>query len=533
MNIKLDAYKDDGKTPWPWRLITIAAIIAVIIGILFYYLTLGYVIGQAEKNIQDLLLSHKGLHHYIQQNTHPALYSLKELGEIKNEFYSPEILSSTYMVRNVHRYYNEERTNAGLAEIYYKMAATNPRNPLNKANVMEQQLEMFNQKRNEKKYREIIEINGQKYLYYALPFLENNRACLTCHGDRRAAPAQLQAIYKGDGGFNEKIGDIRAIESIRVPLENEFKTVYMILIISISGLGALMLMLFIGGRLNIKVKLRTADLEQEILERKQTEEKLKESQQEIKKHLDHLEELVAERTAKLSEANKELEDFVYSVSHDLRAPLRSISGFAEIIDRRYKSSLNEEGQHYFDNIIKAGRQMGELIDDLLKFSRLGRNSIKIELVPLDDVLKPAIETLSDQIRMTGAQVNLPEQMPIIQGDLRLVIHIFINLFENAIKYHKPNNPPIVDIDVKVEDQHVVVSVADNGIGIAPEYHEKIFNIFQRLHSQAEYPGTGIGLAAVKKALQIMGGEVRVESEPGKGSVFRIKFLNDTTAFRRR
>ena len=105
--------------------------------------------------------------------------------------------------------------------------------------------------------------------------------------------------------------------------------------------------------------------------------------------------------AQLEEANKELEDFVYSVSHDLRAPLRSISGFAEIIDRRHKASLNEEGRHYFDNIVKASRQMGELIDDLLKFSRLGRMSIKSEKVPLNDVLKTAMETLSDQIKKTG------------------------------------------------------------------------------------------------------------------------------------
>ena len=120
-------------------------------------------------------------------------------------------------------------------------------------------------------------------------------------------------------------------------------------------------------------------------------------------------------------------------------------------------------------------------------------------------------------------------MPVIQGDLTLTTHIFINLLENAIKYRKPNEPPLIDVGFEVKDQYVVVSVADNGIGIEPEYHEKIFNIFQRLHSQAEYPGTGIGLAAVKKAVQIMGGQVWVESEPGKGSVFKIKVLKAITA----
>ncbi len=253
----------------------------------------------------------------------------------------------------------------------------------------------------------------------------------------------------------------------------------------------------------------------DITEKKQADEKLELYQKD-------LEVKVAERTSELKATNQELEDFVYSVSHDLRAPLRSISGFAQIIDRRHKASLNDEGQHYFDNIVKASKQMGDLIDDLLKFSRLGRRAIKSEPVPLDDVLKAAVETLSDPIKEAGARINLPGQMPMIQGDLKLATHIFINLLENAVKYHNPNVAPHIDIGFEVKDPYVIISVADNGIGIAPEYHEKIFNIFQRLHNQADYPGTGIGLSAVKKAVQIMGGQVWVGSEPGKGSVFRIE-----------
>ncbi len=236
----------------------------------------------------------------------------------------------------------------------------------------------------------------------------------------------------------------------------------------------------------------------------------------------NLEERVRQRTVELEETNRELEDFVYSVSHDLRAPLRSISGFAEIIHRRHKSCLNEEGQHYLDNVVKASKQMGELIDELLKFSRLGSKSIKIETVSLEDVLNVAVETLSNQIEKTRARITVPKRMPVVQGDLRLATHIFINILENALKYHKPNEPPIIGVGIEVKDGYAVVSISDNGIGIEPEYHDKIFKIFQRLHSQEDYPGTGIGLAAVKKALQIMGGEILIESEPDRGSVFKLK-----------
>lgn len=266
-----------------------------------------------------------------------------------------------------------------------------------------------------------------------------------------------------------------------------------------------------------KILLTNVQLEQQILERRYAEE-------EIHRLNRDLELRVRKRTTELEEANKDLEDFVYSISHDLRAPLRSISGFSEIIDRRYKDSLNEEGQHYFDNIIKASRQMGELIDELLKFSRLGRTGIESTEVDLNDIFSAAKETLADFMKKTGASISIPEEMPLILGDFNLVLNVFVNLFDNALKYKREDLPASIDIGFEVHDQYVIISVADNGIGIEPQYYEKIFMMFQRLHSQPEYTGTGIGLAAVKKSVQLMGGQIWVESELNVGSVFKVKLL---------
>ncbi len=206
-----------------------------------------------------------------------------------------------------------------------------------------------------------------------------------------------------------------------------------------------------------EIKNKNTSLIKEIEDRKIIEETLIKSEEKNRLLNKELELRVRQRTIQLEEAGKELEDFVYSVSHDLRAPLRSITGFAEIIQRRHKPSLNEEGQHYLDNVIKTGRQMGTLIDDLLKFSRLGRKALKLEDIPLYDIFKTTLATLSDHIKKTNARITLPENMPCIQGYLTLTPHVFINLLENAMKYRIPDELPIIDVRCEVEDGDVVLS----------------------------------------------------------------------------
>ena len=239
------------------------------------------------------------------------------------------------------------------------------------------------------------------------------------------------------------------------------------------------------------------------------------SKKQLLEEIVQLKELLKERT-------KELESFSYSVSHDLRAPLRAIIGFGEIINERYSDALNKEGRRYLNNIIKSGSQMGQLIEDLLKYSRLGHKSVQNIPIPLEKIFRHVIGNLKGKTDECGGAVEIPVEMPVVMAGKTLLIQILTDLIENALIYRKKDTPLRIQVSCEEKNGWVTIGIADNGIGIAPEFQKKIFNVFQRLHSESDYPGTGIGLAIVKKSVEIMGGEVRVESSPGKGSTFYIK-----------
>lgn len=250
------------------------------------------------------------------------------------------------------------------------------------------------------------------------------------------------------------------------------------------------------------------------------------AEQEIRQLNAELEKRVEERTAKLAAANEDLKSFSYSVSHDLRAPLRAISGFAQIVARRHRDDLNEEGRHYVDNIVQASERMGHLIEDLLTYSRLGRQCVNFEPVALTQVLEPIASDLESRLEEIGGTLEIAEDLPTIEGDRTLLTQIFTNLLENAVTYRRQDVEAKVTVGWRDEDLDAVVFVSDNGIGIPADYQDKVFNIFQRLHNEDEYPGTGIGLANVKKCVEMLGGEVWLESVEGEGTTFFVRLAKE-------
>jgi PAS domain S-box-containing protein len=248
----------------------------------------------------------------------------------------------------------------------------------------------------------------------------------------------------------------------------------------------------------------------------------KRSEEEFKKYRKHLEDFVAQRTDQLEAVNKELEAFAYSVSHDLRAPLRAMEGFANALLEDYAGSLDSVGRDYAQRVVAAAQHMDTLIQDLLAYSRLSRSALKTSAVSLDGVLGEVMHQFNSDIQKTGAQIRVERPLPEVMGDHATLVQVLSNLLSNAIKFVKPGVKPGVKIWSEEKNGRIRLCVEDSGIGIASEYHERIFRIFERLQGVDTYPGTGIGLAIVKKGMERMGGQAGVESVPGKGSKFWIE-----------
>ncbi len=234
-----------------------------------------------------------------------------------------------------------------------------------------------------------------------------------------------------------------------------------------------------------------------------------------------LEQRIEERTEQVSEVNKELEAFAYSVSHDLRAPLRAIEGIARIIQEDCSDRLDATGNEYVQILIDSAAQMGGLIQDLLAYSRLGRRDIQLTVVNLSVVVDEALREVALDIEARKAHITIEDLHP-VRAQRNILRQVLVNMIANAIKFVESDKSPIIRIWAEEQGQRVRVWVEDNGIGIDHRHHERIFQPFERLHGIEQYSGTGIGLAIVQRGMDRMGGRVGVQSTPGKGSRFWIE-----------
>lgn len=250
---------------------------------------------------------------------------------------------------------------------------------------------------------------------------------------------------------------------------------------------------------------------------------LAEARERLKSHAEELEERVRARTATLREANAELEAFTYSVSHDLRTPLQFIRGFAEAIRDDARTTPSSEHRDYLERIIRAATRMDSIIQDLLAYSRLSRAEMQRVDVPLEEVISEVLGHHHGTIRQTHAEIIVDRPLPIVRGDRTGLFQALANLISNALKFARHGERPMVHIRAEATEHTVRLWIEDNGIGIDPRHHERIFQLFERLHGASEYPGTGIGLSLVRKAVTRMGGACGVESTPGRGSRFWIDF----------
>jgi len=372
----------------------------------------------------------------------------------------------------------------------------------------------------------VEEIQSKKYMRLMRPLI-TEKGCLKCHARQ---------------GYHE--GDIRGGISVSIPMDPfiAFERKHILTFALIYGLLWIVGLIGIGlgtqrlmrterkrrraeealqkahGELERKVEERTADLskaniflEQEISERKRAEE-------EIRKLNAELEQRVIERTAQLEAANKELEAFAYSVSHDLRAPLRAIDGFSRFVLEDYAEKLNGEGKRLL-NIIRTNTQkMDQLITDILALSRVSRTEIKLSRINMTTLVNSIYHELaSPEVRQKFVFSVGP--LPDAFGDPILMRQLWSNLISNAIKYTLPKEERRIEIGSLVESGMNIYSIKDTGVGFNPDYMHKLFGLFQRLHGAEEFEGTGVGLSIVQRIILRHGGKVWAEGKVNEGATF--------------
>jgi signal transduction histidine kinase len=300
-------------------------------------------------------------------------------------------------------------------------------------------------------------------------------------------------------------------------------------VVKFGLLGAVFMVLSaLGGRFLLRswdsqvrayeeVRVLNAHLERDIVARTQAEA-------EVIRLNAELEGRVQERTRALEAANKELESFSYSVSHDLRAPLRAIDGYSAMLTEDYDARLDAEGRRCLERIRSNAVRMGDLIDDMLDFSRMSRREMAVAEIDMKALAREVFDEVRQDAPGRDVMLKLGD-LPPAHGDRAMIRQVLVNLISNSVKFSAPRSQGVIEIGGVAEGGENVYTVRDNGVGFDMEYADKLFGVFQRLHGAAEFPGTGIGLAIVKRIVERHGGWVRAEGRPGEGAIMTFALPN--------
>lgn len=273
-----------------------------------------------------------------------------------------------------------------------------------------------------------------------------------------------------------------------------------------------------------RVEQRTAALRSSEAHLRTQAEELARSEAKVRQLNQQLEQRVRARTAELEATNKELEAFTYSVSHDLRAPLRHIAGFSKMLAEECQETLAPEALHYLQRIQDGVQRMGALVDDLLNLTRIGRQELRLQVTGLESLAREVIADLAPDTEGRKVEWRLA-RLPYVEGDPALLKQVFQNLLSNALKYSRPRSPAIIEIGCQEQDGQRAIFVRDNGVGFSMKHSDKLFGVFQRLHRNEDFEGTGVGLATVHRIVQKHSGRIWAQAEVDKGATFYFALGN--------
>jgi light-regulated signal transduction histidine kinase (bacteriophytochrome) len=326
-------------------------------------------------------------------------------------------------------------------------------------------------------------------------------------------PALLITGLRQKQAILEQAAKIRAEEQrLLVERQNRVEHARTQLIVAVAALFVVSIMLLVLLRLlseHNAARLRSESAQ------------LREAQRQLQQANEFLEQRIQERTRQIAEANAELQAFAHTVAHDLRAPLRNVEGFASALLEDEADRMSDDGKLFAARISAAVVRMDRLITDLLAYSRLSRNELRLQPVNAGDVMKAVLRDLESQVRETRAEIVIQDPLPTVLANEGVLVQIMANLLSNAIKFVAPGTRPRARVFGDASNGMGRIVVEDNGIGIDPAHHQRVFGVFERLHGEEQYPGTGIGLAIVRKGVERMGGSARVVTLPEGGARFEI------------